>query len=292
MVMKTGNTSFARHLLGLALVVGWLVGGGFMSARTACATILITEINSNGSGGDFFEVYNTGSTSIDMTGWRWSDYDLAVNTVTGGWAAASPLDAVTLAAGQVAVVGTGSNVTPPTPLWGSSAAASNFRTSWGLSGSVPVLTWSGNGAGFGSGDGVVLYNSSGNVAASTIYRVAPLSPAIQQDASSVPLTTFVKSFDPQPTANGHAGVMGGVGATPAGVGTESLVWDPNSPVGSPLYRNAVANQWGAFANPVSATTVGSPGLVTAVVPEPSTVALAAAGIGLAGLAARRRQRRA
>ena len=292
MVMKTGIIQAARQLLAGALVFAGVAGWSLVEPRDATAAILISEINSNGTGGDFFELYNSGSTAIDMTGWRWSDYDLAVNAVTGGWAAASPLDAGTLAAGQVAVVQAGSNATPPTPLWGSSAAATTFRTSWGLAESVPMLTWTGTGAGLGSGDGVVLFNAAGNVAASTIYRVAPLSPAVQQGGTTVPLSTFVKSFDPQPTANGHAGVMGGVGATPAGVATESLVWDPNSPVGSPTYRNAVANQWGAFANPGSAATVGSPGVVTAVVPEPSTVALAAAGIGLAGLAARRRQRRA
>ena len=285
MVMKTGIIQAARQLLAGALVFAGVAGWSLVEPRDATAAILISEINSNGTGGDFFELYNSGSTAIDMTGWRWSDYDLAVNAVTGGWAAASPLDAGTLAAGQVAVVQAGSNATPPTLLWGSSAAATAFRTSWGLAESVPMLTWTGTGAGLGSGDGVVLYNAAGNVAASTIYRVAPLGPAVQQDATTVPLTMFVKSFAPQPTASAHAGIMGG------GVATESLVWDPNSPVGSPTYRNAVANQWGSFANPNSAVTIGSPGLVTAV-PEPSTVALAAAGIGIAGLAARRRLRKA
>ena len=289
MVMKTGIIQAARQLLAGALVFAGVAGWSLVEPRDASAAILISEINSSGTGGDFFELYNSGSSTIDMTGWRWSDYDLAI---AAGWAGAASFDAGSLTPGQVAVVGVGSNATPPTPLWGSSAAATAFRTSWGLAGSVPMLTWTGTGAGLGSGDGVVLYNASGNVAASTIYRVAPLNPAVQQGGGTVPLSTFAKSFDPQPTANGHAGVMGGVGATPAGVGTESLVWDPNSPVGSPLYRNAVANQWGSFANPNSAVTIGSPGVVTAVVPEPSTVALAAAGIGLAGLAARRRQRRA
>ena len=296
MVMKTVIAKTARRLLASALVFGGVAGWNLAAPRVLSAAIVISEINSNGTGGDFFELYNSGSTPIDLTGWRWSDYDLGttaatgVQPVPGGWSLASSLDPVTLAAGEVAVVQAGNNV--PTPAWGTAAAATTFRTSWGLASSVPVLTWTGNGAGLGSGDGVVLYNAAGNVATSTIYRIAPLSNAIQQDGSTVALSTFVKSFDPQPTANGHAGVMGGVGATPPGVGNESLVWDPNSPVGSPTYRNAVVNQWGSFANPNSAVTIGSPGLVTAVVPEPSTMALAAAGIGLAGLAARRRLRRA
>ncbi|MFM8494237.1 MAG: lamin tail domain-containing protein [Planctomycetia bacterium] len=284
MVMMARLRSSIRRLgASLTVALGIATAGSVSWGPTATAAILITEINSNGTGGDFFELYNSGSTPIDLTGWRWSDYDLAVAT---GWAAGSSLDAVTLAAGEVAVVQAGSNVTSPTPLWGSAAAATAFRTSWGLAPSVPIFTWTGNGAGLGQGDGIVLYNASGNVATSTIYRVAPLSDAIQQDGSTVPLTTFVKSFPPQPTVNGHAGVMGGVGATPAGTSTESLVWDPSSPVGSPTYRNSLVGQWGGFANPNSAVTIGSPGVI---VPEPSAVCLtaAAAGLALAALAHRR-----
>lgn len=253
-----------------------------VTAAPASATILISEINSNASsGGDFFELYNAGASAVDLTGWRWSDYDVR------NWVGASSFDAATLAAGEVAVVGVGNNSGVPTPLWGSAAANSAFRTAWGLDSSAKMLTWTGTGAGLGSGDGVVLFNSAGNVATSLIYRISP-AVATQQDLSTVPLSTFVKSFNPQPTANGHAGVMGGVGATPAGVATESLVWDPTSGTVSPTYRNALVGQWDAFANPNSAVTIGSP----AVVPEPSTVGLAAAGIGLAAVAARHRLRRA
>jgi hypothetical protein len=252
------------------------------TAAPASATILISEINSNPAvGGDFFELYNAGASAIDLTGWRWSDYDVR------NWVGSSGFDAATLAPGEIAVVGVGNNSGVPTPLWGSAAANSAFRTAWGLAASAKMLTWTGTGAGLGSGDGVVLFNAAGNVATSLIYRMSPAA-ATQQDLSTVPLSTFVKSFNPQPTVNGHAGVMGGVGATPPGVGTESLVWDPASGSASPTYRNAVVGQWDAFANPTSAVTIGSP----AAVPEPSTVGLAAAGIGLAAVAARHRLRRA
>jgi hypothetical protein len=244
-----------------------------ISGPSAHATILITEINSNGTGGDFFEIYNSGASAVDLTGWRWSDYDVR------NWASAQSFDAITLNAGEVAVVGVGNNSTPPTPLFGSAAANTAFRTSWGLSGSVKMPTWTGTGGGLGSGDGVILFNAAGNVANSLIYRIAPLVSATTQDLSTVSLSTFTKSFEPQPTANGHAGVMGG------GTGTESLVWDPTSPVGSPTYRNAVVGQFAAFANPNSSATIGSPGIV----PEPSTIAMAVLGGALAiGHAAQRR----
>lgn len=264
-----------------ALLVVAAISGPVSSAR---ATVLITEINSNGTGGDFFEIYNSGSSTVDLTGWRWCDRDLR------NWASASIFDSATLAPGEVAVVGAGSNAASPTPLFGSGTANNLFRTSWGLVEGVKMLTWTGTGAGLGSGDGIVLFNSGGNVANSLIYRLLPTAEfATQSDSSTVQLSTFVKSFDPQPTANGHAGIMGGVGATPAGTATESLVWDPTSSIGSPTYRNAIVGQWAAFANPNSAVTIGSPG----VVPEPSSVILAVLGGGLAlAGAARRRLMRA
>lgn len=236
-------------------------------APRASGSLLITEINSNGTGGDFFEVYNSGASAVDLSGWRWSDYDVR------NWAAAWSFDAATLNPGEVAVVGVGNNSASPSPLFGSADANTAFRTSWGLMPSVKMLTWTGNGAGLGSGDGVILFNAAGNVSTSLIYRIGPLVSATTQDLSTVALSTFIKSFPPQPTANGHAGVMGG------GSATESLVWDPDSSVGSPTYRNAVSGTWGAFANPNHAATIGSPGVV---VPEPSSVALALVGGAAAG----------
>ncbi len=45
----------------------------------ACATlatantVLITEVNSNASGGDFFELHNYGASPVNINGWRWTD---------------------------------------------------------------------------------------------------------------------------------------------------------------------------------------------------------------------------
>ena len=249
-----------------------LILGVLLSTSTSQALILISEINSNGTGGDFFEVYNSGSTAVDFSGWRWADYDVR------NWASASSFGTATLNPGEVAVVGAGSNGASPTPLFGSTEANTAFRTSWGLSTGVKMLTWSGTGAGLGSGDGVVLFNSSGNLATSLVYRMTP-GVATQSDNSTVQLSTFVKSFGSQPTANGHAGLIGG------GTATDSLVWDPTSGTSSPTYRNAVVGQWDAFANPNSSVTIGSPGAV----PEPSSSALL--GLGTIALLALRRLNR-
>ena len=36
-------------------------------ASQSQALILITEVNSNGAGGDFFEIYNAGNSTVDLT---------------------------------------------------------------------------------------------------------------------------------------------------------------------------------------------------------------------------------
>ena len=240
------------------------------SLTSANAQILIPEINSNGTGGDFFEIYNTGSSDIDLTNWRWADRDLRA------WSSGFTLNSgSTLLAGEAAVVPVGSG-------GGTTAALDAFRSSWGLSSSVKLFGWTGAGAGLGSGDGIVLFNSSGNMAASLIYRVLPTAEfATQQDNSTVQLSTFIKATSPQPTASGHAGIMGG------GVATDSLVWNYwGSTAENPTYfSTSTVGFAGAFANATSSTTIGSPG----VVPEPSSASLML--LGFSGLLALRRLRR-
>jgi len=240
-----------------------------VTLSSANAQIIITEINSNGAGGDFFEIYNTGSSNVDLTGWRWNDRD------ERAWSTGFTLDSgSTLLAGEAAVVPVGTS--------GNTTALGNFRTSWGLSSSVKLFGWTGAGAGLGSGDGIVLFNSSGNVAASLIYRVLPTAEfATQQDLTTVQLSTFIKATSPQPTANGHAGVMGG------GAATDSLVWNYwGSTAENPTYfSTSTVGFAGAFANTSSPTTIGSPG----VVPEPSSASLML--LGFSGLLALRRLNR-
>ena len=64
----------------------------------AHAAVFITEVNSNGVGGDFFEIHNTGPTSVSLDGWKWTDSDLRA------WSTAFTLDNATIAAGGVAVI--------------------------------------------------------------------------------------------------------------------------------------------------------------------------------------------
>jgi predicted extracellular nuclease len=240
-------------------------------ASQSQALILITEVNSNGAGGDFFEIYNSGTTTVDLTGWRWTDRDLRA------WSTGFTLNSSTLLAGETAVIPVASASAGGTP-----TAIAAFKNSWGLSDSVKLIGYTGAGAGLGSGDGVLLFNSSGNLATSLIYRLLPTAEfATQQDGSTVQLATFIKATSPQPAANGHAGIMGG------GLATDSLVWNYwGSTDENPTYfSTSTVGFAGAFANAASPTTIGSPG----VVPEPSSSALL--GLGTIALLALRRLNR-
>ena len=245
--------------------------GVLLSTSTSQALILISEINSNGAGGDFFEIYNSGTTEVDLTGWRWTDRYLRA------WSTGFTLNSSTLLAGETAVIPVASG-----GAGGTSAAIAAFKSSWGLSDSVKLIGYTGAGAGLGKGDGVVLFNSSGNLAASLIYRpLTGAESATQQDGSLVALATFIKATSPQPTVNDHAGVVGG------GLATDSLVWNYwGSTDENPTYfSTSTVGFAGAFANAASSTTIGSPG----VVPEPSSSALL--GLGTIALLTLRRLNR-
>ena len=255
---------------------------GVITTGAQAQSILISEINSNGTGGDFFEIYNYGATAVELGGWKWVDNASVPN---GGpsfnGARAYAFDAFTLNPGAIALVVTDAS--------GNAAGNTAFANSWGLSG-VNLLTFtvpSGlTGNGLGQNDLVALFNSTGVFQTGLNYGTAAVT-ITNGDLSTVSLAPFNRVNPPGGTsAGGHAGAAGG------GTNTQSLIWDPASPVlpvFEPLYTAASrVGLYGSFENPNNALTIGSP----SVVPEPSTYAmLALAGIGLAAYRLRRRARR-
>lgn len=202
----------------------------FATAARPHYSLLITEVNSNAKGGDFFELYNYGSTSIDLSGWRMTDE-------AGQFSSAITLDGNSvLAAGATLVV--------------ADVAAANLsalKTAWGLSGASSVVSV--DGPGIGKEDAVVLFDKLGNVAAAFNYDLTAVL------ASDGTLITTASASGGKTFSDGqHAGAAYGAGAG------ASAVWDGLSTT-QPTYVGATVGKDGAFAQAGDAASIGSPGVV-------------------------------
>ena len=244
------------------------------SVASTQAQILISEINSNGTGGDFFEIYNAGTSAVDLGGWKWVDNASVAN---GGPSfnglRAYAFNAFTLNAGSLALVVSDAS--------GGASGNTAFATSWGIAISN-LLTFTvptGTGNGLGSSDLVALFNSTGSFVTGLNYGTSAVT-ITQGNNSTVSLLPFLRSGGGN-SLGGHAGIAGG------GVATDSLVWNYwGSTAENPTYfSTSTVGFAGAFANAASSTTIGSPG----VVPEPSSSALL--GLGTIALLALRRLNR-
>lgn len=246
-------------------------------ASHAPASIIISELNSNGTGGDFFEIYNAGTSAVELGGWKWVDNASSTN---GGpsfnGAKAFAFNAFTLNAGSSALVVSDAG--------GGVDGNTAFAASWGIANSnlltfiVPELI---TGSGFGKSDLVALFDSTGSFVTGLNYGTSAAT-ITQGDSSTVSLLPFLRAAGGT-SAGGHAGIAGG------GVATDSLVWNYwGSTADNPTYFSTSSVGFaGAFANAAdpTSTTIGSPG----VVPEPSSSALL--GLGTMALLALRRLNR-
>ncbi|MES2532484.1 MAG: SdiA-regulated domain-containing protein [Pseudomonadota bacterium] len=200
----------------------------FGTSPTPVPQLLITEVNTNAAGEDFFEIYNYGTASVNLLGWKWDDDSADFND-----AASAALPSVSIAAGQRLVVV-------------SAASTTAFTTAWGLDAATfPAVAV--GGPGLGKGDAVVLFDATGKVAASINFSKAAITAVdgtvIGQVAPSAGATVLYGE---------HAGVVFG------GTATSSAVWDGVS-TSAPTYRAAKVGEAGGFAQPAVATAIGSPG---------------------------------
>lgn len=192
--------------------------------------LLITEVNSNATPGDFFELYNYGTTEIDLSGWNWTD-SAADPAKLGTFAAGTKI----AAGGKLVVAG---EVTDPAAL----------KTAWGLDANTNVVAV--GGPGLGKGDGVVILDASGQVATAINYSGTAFA------NGSTTVAPMSKTGGGAVTGSEHAGVAFG------GTATTSAVWDGLSTT-NPTYKAAVAGQLGAFAQSGTPANIGSPGLTSA-----------------------------
>ncbi|CAN5721784.1 hypothetical protein BH10PSE18_BH10PSE18_21050 [soil metagenome] len=200
----------------------------FGTSPTPVPQLLITEVNTNAAGDDFFELYNYGTAAVNLLGWKWDDDSADFND-----AASAALPSVSIAPGQRLVVV-------------SAASTTAFMTAWGLDAATFPAVATG-GPGLGKGDAVVLFDATGKVAASINFGKAAITAidgtVIAQAAPSTGVTAVYAE---------HAGVVFG------GTATSSAVWDGVS-TSAPTYRAAKVGEAGGFAQPTVATAIGSPG---------------------------------
>ena len=197
-------------------------------APTPAPKLLITEVNSNATGGDFFEIYNYGTAAVNLLGWKWDDD--SANVADAGSAS---FPAVGIPAGQRLVVV-------------AAADTAAFLSPWGLNAATFPAVAAG-GPGLGKGDSIVLFDAAGKVVASFSYGAASVTASdgtVVRPANASPGVT--------PVYAEHAGFVFG------GSATSSAVWDGVS-TSAPAYRAAVTGVAGGFAQPASSVSVGSPG---------------------------------
>lgn len=192
--------------------------------------VLISEVNSNAVGGDFFEIYNYGTTTIDLSGWKMTD---DAHTFSGAKALPANL---TLEAGKTLVVSV------------DATQFDNFKTVWNLTTASNVIGI--DGPGLGKQDAVILFDANGNVA--TAFNYSP-NAITASDGTIIATSTAANAY----TANQHAGAAYGSTAT------ASAVWDGVS-TSNPHYVGAVAGQIGSVSEANNPTSVGSPGYVPIV----------------------------
>lgn len=113
--------------------------------------LIVTEINSNATGGDFWELTNVGATIVDVGNWKWDDDS------------ANPNDAAAVTIPSGTVIAPGESIVLTT-----AADAAAFRTVWSIAPTVQVIA-SPTGPGFGQNDQVHLFDGSGATVTSFSY---------------------------------------------------------------------------------------------------------------------------
>jgi uncharacterized protein YjiK len=197
-----------------------------VSGGSPAASVIVSEVSpwSSGDssyGADWWELTNTGVTTVDLTGWK-------VDDDSNSFGSAIALTGVSsLAPGQSAIF-----------IEGSATTADNFKTAW-FGASVPagfkIGTYTGSGIGFGTGgDQVNVFNAIGTHVAGVKFGAATTGKTFDNAAG------LGSGAGPAPTIS-TLSVAGQNGAFTVGSETGS---PGTSPVTSPLIISEVA-PWGS-----------------------------------------------
>jgi hypothetical protein len=189
------------------------------------AQLVITEVNSNGTPSDFWELTNFGAAPVDLSGYRWVD-DVA-----------NPADVAALVVPANTVIAPQESI-----LFVTEVSAQDFRTAWNLGPTVQIIT---GGPGLGLNDAVFLYNTSSQLVTGLNYR-----------------TTTLNGVAPFVRSNGQAALGGHAGASAGGESNQSLILDPNFGTGTGRrYIFATGVNFSTYAASAPNDGVGSPGRI-------------------------------
>ncbi len=188
-------------------------------AGAAQAQVRITEVSAWGSGNapyatDWFELTNTGSSAITLTGWKMDDSSASFGSATA-------MTGITSIAAGESVIFT------------ETAATASFLSTW-FGGNAPaglqIGTYTGGGVGLStSGDGVNIYNAAGVLQASVSFGNSP---------GSSPFATF----------DNAAGLTGSITQLSAvGVNGAFAAANDASEIGSPGRIAAAVPEPGSYA---------------------------------------------
>lgn len=166
-----------------------VVGAETLEQRDLMSAVaFISEVNPSGSGSayaaDWFEITNTGTTALDITGWKFDDSSNA-------FATAVALRGVTsIPAGKSAVFfeGDATGTTDAT-------ITANFSTAWFGSSTLPngflIGAYGGSGIGLsGSGDAVNLFDASGTAITGVTFGAATVGKTFDNTAQGSAVATL------------------------------------------------------------------------------------------------------
>ncbi len=209
------------------LTLSLLTGSLLAAAPLAHAQLLLTEIQSDGSVADYWEITNVGASAVDLSGYRWTDGESS-----GTFASAA---AWALASGTT--INSGESI-----IFTKASTEAAFRTWWGsnLPSTVKVFAASAS-PGLGSNDGAKFFQSDGTLVFSFSYAVNGFTRLGGGNARG-----------------GHAGPSGRPDSVASVANNTALVWVASSGSSSPQYVTADGTTQGTFS-PATGSEKGSPG---------------------------------
>lgn len=161
------------------------------SAIPGRAALVITEVMSASGltgavGNDWFELTNTGTSAIDLTGFKMDDN-------SNSFALSVPISFSTLGATALLAAGQ-SEIFLETNTAGSETEVANFRTYWGgLAATAAIATYTGSGVSLGAGaagDEVHVFDGAGIQQAGVSFGLATTGTSFDNRAGTAAVTTL------------------------------------------------------------------------------------------------------